>query len=79
MAGETVSTAGGGILHPFTRALYERIDAEHVRVTLDGARGVFSPDGRWLEGELREADPQLCGWLGGPRLVHHRLQVPERT
>jgi hypothetical protein len=66
----------GGILHPFTRALYERIDAERVRVTLGAQSGVFRPDGSWIEGELREADPQLCGWLGGPRLVHHRLQVP---
>ena len=71
--------ASGGVLHPFTRALYERIDAERVRVTLAGKTGVFAPDGRWLEGELREADPQLCGWLGGPRLAHHRLQVPAGT
>jgi hypothetical protein len=87
MAGETVSPRGedearaapapsAGILHPFTRALYERIDAQRVRVTLGGKSGVFAPDGRWLEGALKEADPQLCGWLGGPRMVHHRLLVP---
>jgi hypothetical protein len=78
MAREAVSAeaAAGGVLHPFTRALYQRIDAGRVRVTLGEKTGVFAPDGRWLEGELREADPQLCGWLGGPRLVHHRLQVP---
>jgi hypothetical protein len=68
--------SSGGVLHPFTRALYERIDAERVRVTLGTQSGVFRPDGSWIEGELREADPQLCGWLGGPRLVHHRLLVP---
>jgi hypothetical protein len=81
MAGEAVSAgsepASSGVLHPFTRALYERIDAQHVRVTLGDKVGVFGPDGRWIEGELREADPQLCGWLGGPRMVHHRLLVPE--
>ncbi len=73
-----MSEAGaGGILHPFTRALYERVDAERVRVTLDGKSGIFRTDGSWIEGELREADPQLCGWLGGPKLVHHRLQVTQ--
>jgi len=66
-----------GVLHPFTRALYERIDAQRVRVTLGEQSGVFRPDGSWIEGELREADPQLCGWLGGPRMIHHRLLVPE--
>jgi hypothetical protein len=71
-----MSTSSGGVLHPFTRALYERIDAERVRVTLSGKSGVFRPNGSWLEGELKEADPQLCGWLGGPRMLHHRLQVP---
>lgn len=71
-----MSRPHGGILHPFTRALYERIDEAHVQVTHEGKRGVFAPDGRWLSGELKEADPQLCGWVGGPRLVHHRLQVP---
>lgn len=81
MAGEAVSaaheSANSGVLHPFTRALYERIDAQRVRVTLGAQTGVFRPDGSWIEGELREADPQLCGWLGGPRMVHHRLLVPE--
>ena len=81
MAGQAVKAAeltksGGGILHPFTRALYERIDAQRVRVTLDERSGVFRADGSWIEGALREADPQLCGWLGGPRLAHHRLQAP---
>ena len=72
-----MKTQTGGVLHPFTRALYERIDDARVRVTLDGKSGVFRRDGSWLEGELREADPQLCGWLGGPKLVHHRLLVAQ--
>jgi hypothetical protein len=21
-----------------------------------------------------EADPQLCGWIGGPKVAHHRIQ-----
>lgn len=68
--------SSGGVLHPFTRALYERLGDDRVRVTLGERTGVFRPDGTFIEGTLREADPQLCGWVGGPRLVHHRLQVP---
>lgn len=65
----------GGIRHPFTRALYEQDDEREgaVRVS-DGERwGRFDAQGRHLEGEIREADPQLCGWVAGPRMVHHRL------
>ncbi|MDG2028984.1 MAG: hypothetical protein P8J50_17945 [Acidimicrobiales bacterium] len=64
-----------GLHHPFTRALYQR-DDDHdgmVRVT-DGDRwGRFTSDGRWVEGDIREADPQLCGWVAGPKMVHHRI------
>lgn len=49
--------------HPFTHALYEKQPDGNVRVT-DGTRqGLFRPDGRWISGELREADPQLCVWV----------------
>ena len=29
---------------------------------------MFTPQGTWIEGELREADAHLCGWLGGRKL-----------
>jgi hypothetical protein len=61
-----------GILHPFTRALYELDDDGAIRVTLGGSTGRFTSEGRWISGELREADPQLCGWVGGPRIESHR-------
>jgi hypothetical protein len=33
-------------------------------VITDGERqGVFRPDGRWISGELRESDPQMCVWV----------------
>ncbi len=50
-------------LHPFTRALYERTAEGHVRVTDGGKQGLFRHDGRWISGDVREADPQLCGWV----------------
>ncbi len=62
-----------GIVHPLTRALYER-DGEGGLLVTDGERwGRFSVDGSWLEGELRDCDPQLCGWVAGPQVPHHRI------
>ncbi|MGH9271703.1 MAG: hypothetical protein ACRDZ2_10570 [Ilumatobacteraceae bacterium] len=62
-----------GIVHPFTKALYEQDGEGIIRVT-DGERsGVFTIGGRWVRGELQECDPQLCGWVGGPQIANHRV------
>jgi hypothetical protein len=62
-----------GIVHPFSKALYEQDGDGNIRVT-DGDRvGTFTTTGRWIRGELRECDPQLCGWVGGPQIANHRL------
>lgn len=61
-----------GLYHPFTGALYEQ-DGVNILVT-DGERsGLFRRDGSWIEGELRECDPQLCNWIGGPIVANHRV------
>jgi hypothetical protein len=60
--------------HPFSGALYEQDGSGNVRVTLDGKVGLFRSDGTWIEGEIFEADPQLCGWVAGPKVAHHRIQ-----
>jgi len=62
-----------GIRHPFTRALYERDGEGNILVTDGEKRGLFTAQGRWLSGELRECDPQLCGWVAGPQMANHRL------
>ncbi len=63
-----------GLRHPFTRAFYEQDDTGHVLVTAtDGRCGLFTRDGRWVSGELFEADPHLCRWVAGPKAAHHRL------
>ena len=49
--------------HPFTHALYELQADGNVGVTLGDQAGLFRPDGRWISGKLREADPQLCVWV----------------
>ena len=70
---------GGGIRHPFTRALYEPDGSGGVRVTKDGVVGHFARDGHWIAGELREADPELCIWLSANRPArHHRLSAVGR-
>jgi hypothetical protein len=70
----------GGIRHPFTRALYEPDGRGGVRVTRDGRVGRFRSDGSWIEGDLREADPELCVWITAARPTrHHRLSAVDRS
>ena len=58
----------GGMKHPFTRALYTCTPEGNIRVESDGKTGLFQSDGQWIEGELREADPQFCGWIAGDKV-----------
>lgn len=62
-----------GITHPFTKALYEQDDTGNIRVTHNDHTGIFATDGHWISGDLRECDPQLCGWIGGPQIANHRI------
>lgn len=62
-----------GIYHPFTKALYERDGNGNILVTDGERQGRFTDEGAWIEGELRECDPQLCGWVAGPQIVNHRV------
>jgi hypothetical protein len=49
--------------HPFTGALYEVNEDGNVVVREGAIEGVFDSSGRWVEGALRQADPQLCVWI----------------
>lgn len=62
-----------GIKHPFSGALYERHGDGQIKVTDNERSGVFTDQGQWVEGELRECDPQLCGWVAGPQVANHRM------
>jgi len=63
-----------GVKHPFTGALYEQDGKGHILVTTTaGVSGLFTKTGVWIEGELEECDPQLCGWVGGPQVGNHRV------
>lgn len=66
---------GRGLIHPFSRVLYERDGTGNVRVVDGEKTGRFTIGGEWIDGEIRFADPHMCGWIGGARVRHHRLQV----
>ena len=58
---------------PSVTRLYEQDGEGGILVTDDGRTGRFVKDGSWIEGELREADPQMCNWIAGPLAANHRL------
>lgn len=69
-----------GIRHPFSRELYERDEDGNVIVHAGDKWGKFARNGRWIEGEVRECDPQLVGWVAGPVIGNHRLiETPPKT
>lgn len=49
----------------FSGALYEREEPGVVRVEQYGMVGRFRTDGTWVSGELKNADPNMCQWIGG--------------
>jgi len=45
-----------------------------VRVIMGTRWGRFDQSGKYLEGSLFEADPELCVWVSAPRpSAHHRI------
>jgi hypothetical protein len=64
----------GGLRHPFGGALYVCTPDGKVRVDDGDKQGLFHPDGRWIEGELREADPHFCGWVAGDRVKRRGME-----
>ena len=69
-----------GIRHPFGGALYEQDGDGNIRVTLadESKTGLFTDKGKHISGELRECDPQLCGWVAGPIMLNHRMSESTR-
>jgi hypothetical protein len=66
-----------GIVHPFSKALYEQDGEGNIRVTAGDQFGIFDTRGRWISGALQQCDPQLCGWVGGPQIGSYRVRAPE--
>jgi hypothetical protein len=55
-------------MHPLSRAIYDVREDGLVEVTLGDRRGVFTPNGDRVEGDLYNVDIHLCHWLAGPQL-----------
>ncbi|MCH9837930.1 MAG: hypothetical protein P8O03_05590 [Ilumatobacter sp.] len=63
--------------HALSGALYDVRDDGNVDVTSrEGVTGTFTVDGEWISGDLRHADPHLCGWLAGPQLPPRLAVLP---
>jgi hypothetical protein len=65
----------GAIRHPLNPNAYYIDDGDGgVLVTMGSRSGRFGADGRYLDGTLFEADPELCVWVAAPRpSAHHRI------
>ena len=68
-----------GIRHPFTGALYERDGEGNILVTDGDRTGRFTSEGQWLDGDLRDCDPQIRGWVAGPQALNHRMADSDRS
>ena len=52
--------------HPITGLIYSvnEVGLVDVRDPKTGAYGVFDDKGVWFEGEIRDVDFQVLGWVG---------------
>ena len=54
--------------HPNSGAIYTLRKDGNVDVENNGVTGVFTSNGRYLSGDIRQADPHFILWLAGPQL-----------
>jgi len=54
--------------HPSSGAVYTLREDGKVKVENNGATGLFASNGRYIEGDIRQADPHFILWLAGPQL-----------
>ena len=68
------------VQHPLNGWVYEDLGDEVVQVTTPkGKVGKFTVDADWLEGELTDANPHLCNWVGGKKLSSGAMAQDPRT
>jgi len=64
------------IRHPLSGGTYDLQEDGTIRVVdRDGRVGVFDKTGTWLSGDVRQADPHLCLWIGGKELPNRFQQA----
>ncbi len=61
--------------HPLSGAIYEDLGEGRVRVSRNGASGLFHAEGRWLEGDITQADLEMLVWVGGRELPQRRASA----
>lgn len=62
--------------HPLNGWVYEDLGDDVVQVTTPkGKTGKFTIDAKWIEGELTDANPHLCLWVGGRQLPQGAMQA----
>ena len=65
--------------HALTNAEYQAEGPNAVRVVDGDKWGRFDRFGAWLEGEIRQCDPQLCIWLTGLVIVQERANAAAKS
>lgn len=65
--------------HALTKAEYHAEGPDLVRVVHADKWGLFDGHGGWLEGEIRQCDPQLCIWLTGIFVVQERTNAADKA
>ena len=57
------------ITHFISGAVYGIDDASGlVKVEHHGRTGLFTYLGQWRSGDRFDIDPEMCNWVGGPRV-----------
>ena len=50
--------------HPFDpESRYELLEDGTIKLTRGDLLGIFTSEGIYLSGDIREADPQICNWV----------------
>ena len=67
--GPLPETSGEALRHPLNGWIYEDQGDGVVRVsTPQGASGLFTAKGKWIEGDLKDANQHLCILVGGRKV-----------
>ncbi len=65
------------IRHPLSGATYDLTERGTILVSKEGRSGEFTEHGKWLSGDLRQADPHLCLWIAGRQLPNRFQQAAQ--
>ena len=51
--------------HPFDPDTLYELDADgNIKITNGNRVGIFTTRGQYISGDIKQADPQLCVWVG---------------